>query len=312
MRRIQLNADRLPSGILLGNFIGDDAMDLLACDCDPKRNKSTISCYRGNKANEGEHVQGLLPAAEPMPAMTELSGALVDWEVVHGGTEPQILIATEEKVRLFQLKSGSAMGGHTVPASSERILQATYGWARNRRADPFLVILDEEKLFTDRSPTRLLTTRGAQGRVGVHDLNNDGRDDVVFVEAVTSRLSVFVAQSGGSAMFDPTKALSFEYPGFHEPVDVGFLDANLDGKVDICFGSATGEVVVFLGNGEGSFSDARVGPLPAVLFAGPDLEALRVIDLDPDPRRKNELILASVSVPGLVALSLRPESPEKQ
>ena len=71
-----------------------------------------------------------------------------------------------------------------------------------------------------------------------------------------------------------------------------------DSKRDICSGAEIGEVLVFLGNGKGAFSE------PRVLFAAPGIEALRTHDLDGDGLDE---ILCAVPIPGLIALQLKSE-----
>jgi hypothetical protein len=321
--RYLLNADRLPSGILLGNFIGDDAVDLLACYHDPNSNKSRICCYKG-RWEDGMPV--LLPGTESMPGLAkETEGELVDWELFAGAKEQRLLLIATEK-QLFLHRLPLPPNGEEVSFSrvEGRIHQATHGWAHeNRKVDPFLVILDDKDIagrkvkelaveFTHhREELFKLDSASDQGlqtldRIGARDLNGDHHDDVVFVEAGTLSVHVFLARRDEPEKFEENR--SFGYTGFHEPVDVGFLDANGDGNHDICFGSSSGEVLVFLGNGHGSFSKQE-GPPPAVLFAGPDLEALRVVNFGGDGL--DEVILASVATPGLVVLSPRVESDEK-
>ena len=81
-------------------------------------------------------------------------------------------------------------------------------------------------------------------------------------------------------------------------MDLAFLDANGDGRVDVCFGATNGDVFLFLGDGRGSF------PLVQTFYAGPDLEALRTADLDGDGKDE---ILASVGNPGFIILTPRPK-----
>jgi hypothetical protein len=77
-------------------------------------------------------------------------------------------------------------------------------------------------------------------------------------------------------------------------VDLAFPDANGDRLPDICLGLEQGDVVVFLGLGDGSF------PLAQAFFAGQDIEAVRTADLDGDGIDE---ILVSNGVPGLSILS---------
>jgi hypothetical protein len=152
-------------------------------------------------------------------------------------------------------------------------------------------------------PRELLTKVKIAGltAIGACDVNGDESFDLAVVDELTFTLHVLLASEGSwENQFSRVESVKYDASGMDNVVDLTFLQASGgDQFPDIVFGARSGEVFVFLGNGAGSFQD------PGVLFAAPDLEALRAHDLDGDGQDE---ILAAVGMPGFIILPGRATS----
>lgn len=88
------------------------------------------------------------------------------------------------------------------------------------------------------------------------DLNGDGKADVVGI----SNGTLFVYLSKGDGTFTSGASYNFSSSG---ALAVG--DFNSDGKIDVLISTdgdflSEGQMIVFLGNGDGTFQSAKVGP----------------------------------------------------
>jgi YD repeat-containing protein len=86
---------------------------------------------------------------------------------------------------------------------------------------------------------------GINGAPKVADLNGDGKLDVV---VNTSRLQVFIGQGGSSFQLTTNEQLGDNL------VEIGDIDR--DGKLDIVTANASGQLRVFTGKGDGTFTSA--------------------------------------------------------
>jgi hypothetical protein len=285
MTRLEWEGGELDA-VILGHFAGDDALvDLV-----------------GHAVSGGFLLFPRIdPGAETVPQPTVISfleEPLLDLERVEISSGPDLcLAATSREVSLMDAKSGC-----TVIRSSTAgtITSVACGWSAASRDLPHLnvAVLDGVNLFAgsidDLNNEDSLAT-DVSGIVGCRDLNGDDVDDIVLVDVVTSSLRVFLARRDG-LFKDGVAAFSFTSP--IEALELAFLDANGDGRTDVCLGTLRGDIHLLLGDGRGAFPAERA----SVVFAGPDLEGIRAVDLDGDGR---EEVLASVGVPGLVILRSR-------
>ena len=113
------------------------------------------------------------------------------------------------------------------------------------------------------------------GSMAVADLNGDGKPDIVvgappdYDSFVQENGNIVVALGKGDGTFAPTLLPT---PNLIGPVAIAIADLNGDGKNDLVFltcaetGYTPNEVVVMLGNGDGTFGPEAVFP---VTVAGP-------------------------------------------
>jgi hypothetical protein len=297
--RLELSGE-WPLAVLAGQFAGDDGYpDLLVCE------GSWVTCYPGkNGDGRGPERDWEITVPEKPLHLFQVPVPLMDWKVIQGvAGSPLVGMAGEGNAQLYSL-GGSPLKAKlewTSTNGNSPIHQIAPGWLRENR-DPrqelFIAILDRNSLRVEfvrpdglPSPPAEVLSSGALllGAVGCRDLNGDGTDDVVLVDDSNRTLHFFLSQ--GKDPFSIRKTL--RYSPFVVAVVLDFLDANGDSKVDICLGAKSGEVLVFLGNGAGSFQE------PRVLFASPDIEALATRDLDGDGRDE---ILVAAPLPGLIVL----------
>jgi hypothetical protein len=123
--------------------------------------------------------------------------------------------------------------------------------------------------------------------VAVGDFNGDGKLDVVTANANSNNISILLGNGDG------TLQDAVNYPVGMEPEWVAMGDFNRDGKLDLVVtntnASATGNVSVLLGNGDGTFQ-------PAVNYmAGRNPESVATGDFDMDGKLDLAVVNATTS-----------------
>jgi hypothetical protein len=91
--------------------------------------------------------------------------------------------------------------------------------------------------------------------IAAGDLNGDGKADLIVVSSDNSGSSFTVYLSNGDGTF--AKGGTYVAPSF---LGVLLADVNQDGILDVVDPNESGPVLVFLGNGDGTFQTAIVGP----------------------------------------------------
>ena len=154
-------------------------------------------------------------------------------------------------------------------------------------------VLSDQEGNWESVPTRMYLGNNLSA-LAIGDANGDHRDDIAVLSQNPPQILVFLGvgqeQDGQS---QPDYVVPFG--DFLSTIDMAFLHADDGDKwLDLCIGASDGTVRVFRGNGEGAFGE------PNILYAGPGLEGLRVVDLDGDVK---EEILVSTEI-GLLKLKL--------
>jgi hypothetical protein len=91
--------------------------------------------------------------------------------------------------------------------------------------------------------------------IAAGDLNGDGKADLIVVSFDNTGSSFTVYLSNGDGTF--AKGATYIAPSY---LGVTLADVNQDGKLDVVDANQSGPVLVFLGNGDGTFQSAIVGP----------------------------------------------------
>jgi hypothetical protein len=242
-------------------------------------------------------------------------GSLLAWRCIDLPETPgAVLMATTEDVVLASLRTFDVLwslcedghgGATSCGGGGPAIRDACWGLVSTSRPslrNLFVVVLTDGELSVHfiKSRKKTVLAAGVPGLVGCGDLDGDRRDDIVLVDPTSASLRVFLG--GGGESFRPPS--EFLHGSSVEPVALAFLDANGDGRQDVCFGAREGNVYTFLGDGR-FLDDAKSAVRIEPAFAGPGLESIFAAALDRDGKDE---IIASTEVPGLVILSdRRPE-----
>jgi hypothetical protein len=121
----------------------------------------------------------------------------------------------------------------------------------------------------------------------VGDFNNDGKLDVVSMEGPGGYLEIDVAMGNGDGTFQSPVAQNLYSPGQHTPYAMAVGDFNGDGRLDVAVwgiyaANTTSEVMIFLGNGNGTFNYLNTYAAPNSGIVYPGSNSLYVADFNGD------------------------------
>lgn len=99
------------------------------------------------------------------------------------------------------------------------------------------------------------------GAIRAADLNGDGRLDAVTVSNGGNFAVTVLLNTGNDGAGKPQFAIANYFTGFNQIRSVAIGDLNGDGKPDLVVGNALSLIVVFLNNGDGTFTKGQVTSL---------------------------------------------------
>jgi hypothetical protein len=159
------------------------------------------------------------------------------------------------------------------PGSSPQYLAIGHFHSANDGIQDLAVVCWDSNLYvllgngngTFKAPTATTTTNiNSTGALVIADFNGDGKDDVAFVIPYAGA-EVLLGNGDGSFASNPW---TYATPGSVQSTAVAVGDFNADGKLDLALAnsfSGPGNVTVFYGKGDGTFSNSTA---PLVLAAG--------------------------------------------
>ena len=117
------------------------------------------------------------------------------------------------------------------------------------------------------------------GAPAVGDFDEDGDDDIAVADTTAGEMTLLLSDGGSNVDFDVAPGSGFEIgPSAGAPA---VADLNSDGDLDLAVANpATDQVAVFLGDGDGGFTDSPKGPYDV----GDDPAFVAAADLDGDAR----------------------------
>ncbi len=144
-------------------------------------------------------------------------------------------------------------------------------------------------------PGPSFTTAGAPTGLAAADLNADGKIDLAVAEYANS-IAVFLGAGDGAFVFND------RYPigptPLYSPSFITAADLNLDGAPDLVVASATADVSVFIGKGDGTFQSSTHSP------SGQGNTSVAVVDFNLDGNLDLALTTADEPQDGVVLFGL--------
>ena len=124
-------------------------------------------------------------------------------------------------------------------------------------------------------------------KVAVGDFDGDGAPDLATANVNSSNVGILFNNGGNTGAFQDAKLILPLPGGLRAPKGIVARDLNNDGRVDVAVAFGSGQfstaVVVALGNGDGSFLNPVVTPLPSLAspshLIAVDLNGDKVLDL---------------------------------
>ncbi|MEW5851145.1 MAG: VCBS repeat-containing protein [Myxococcota bacterium] len=234
-----LAAGPQPRALALGDLDDDGRLDILVANY----GDGTLSVLMHRGARE---------CARSFESRTDHGSAAVDVDVVDLNADGHLDVVSVGAARV-QLMWGQGAGIVGEPTSFEfgggNVVEADVGDVTGDGVADLVVAGTDALLMLRGQPNGFGTTEtvAASGflTVDLTDIDGDGRDDVVGVNALEQDLRVFLATDSG---FTP---LDVFHRGLTGPVDVETGDFDLNGTTDIAvaWGSNTVDVLENLGNG---------------------------------------------------------------
>jgi trimeric autotransporter adhesin len=144
------------------------------------------------------------------------------------------------------------------------------------------------------APTPTVTLGGAAFGVALGDINGDGKADMVVADFGNSTISVFLGDGSGGFTADGSPIAVGSLASF-AAYSVSLADVNGDGKLDMVLSARSlttghGEVVVMLGNGNGTFQNPASA---AVYQVGGNADYAVVASLEPLTVNENASLVFS-------------------
>jgi hypothetical protein len=324
----------LPAQIVMADLDGDGSNDLVVRNT----GDGTLSIYFNNRSQSGPTSGPRIPFRTPVTLSLGPGISDVTLADVSGHGRKDILVTyklTGEVGVVRNLGNGTfdpgvayraGNGLYAVTSSRDTAplvlttLEATAGVAAGalttgRPAD-LVAINPGSNTFSVLSglgagrfanPVRFLTTSPARA-IRIADLEGNGVPDAI----VLSARGVTIDRSDGTGGFLPNPRTFDAGP---DPTGETVTDVNHDGKPDLLIGDAYGDLLVLLGNGDGTFqpghsADQNVAlavlpngsPTPDFIYADQELDRV-VVDYGKGPTKPVADRSSGLLAPGAVALA---------
>jgi uncharacterized protein (TIGR03437 family) len=255
-----------PDGVLAGDFNGDGVMDLAVpfLGLGPS-SPGGLAVLINNGDGTFKSPVMYTPGTEPISAATlDVNGDGILDIVVVDDLSSSVYVLLGNGDGTFKPAAAYAAGNDGLCITLADVNGDGSPDIAETAADGNIWILLNNGSGTFRAPIAVKTPSTSQFYIAAGDFNGDGRLDLVTADGLASTITIFLNSGGGDFAQGSTYATSYS------PNSLVLTDYNGDGKLDILnatgdargFGASadSGNLDLFLGNGDGTFQGVAVTP----------------------------------------------------